>query len=237
MVDGQTITLGANSSGTTAVQVQDKTVGIWINSQSQFFAGDILPVVAHHDWTAIDNIRPWPTAQSRLGYAFELQVPSASRSGSGEIYAGPALIFRNSLNGKQFFYYVTAYDPRGSSSLALQERVIHDGCSTCTGLPIVASSFKGNTTFGSKTANSAGYSDTTWGGFRYFEYRINWTQFQAALNALRTTTGDQTWSTNPGDYQLMHFNYNPEVSAVAGQGTGTIGSSIRNITLASYMQQ
>ncbi len=214
-----------------AVQVRGDEIGFWFQSEKWPHEGEIIPTVAHYDWTVQDDIRPWQIPGSELGYSFELQVPTASVSGTGAVYVTPVFAFRNVLSGKSFWWVSQAFDLRPPNA----EGVIYDSCSTCTGLPIVVTTIADGMKFLRRAEGSTGFTQGTWTGYQWYGLRISRGKFTRALHALVAKTGPAAgYTTSPGDYQLIHFNFNPEVYAPQGQGQGQLGLSVRRLHIARY---
>jgi hypothetical protein len=213
-----------NQENATAVQIKDRTVGIWLNTASVSKVGEIIPIVAQYDWPSDMLIRPWQERKNVLSLAFEMQVPFAERKGEGQVYVTAPFIFHDTSLNRAFWFNLQIFDLRGPQP----EQVIDDACAECTGQAIVVSSFAKDTRFGHIASNSALFSALPWQGFRSFEYRITASEFARTIAALRANTG-QNWSSQLSRYRLTHVNINPEIYAPRERGDGKIGLSVRNI--------
>lgn len=224
----------STTPGVPAVQVRDDTVGFWFDSEAWPHDGEIIPTVVHWDWTPADNLRPFTSPGSAVGYDFDLQVPTASVGGAGAVYVTPVLMFRHAGTGKPFWFVAQAFDLRPPNA----EGVFYDACSTCTGLPIVISTLAPGSAFLHLAPGSATFRQTPWSGFTHFGLRITRATFALALQALVAKTGPSAgYSTSPEDYQLIHFNFNPEVYAPTGLGSGQLGLSVRRIHVGRFAAQ
>jgi hypothetical protein len=219
---------GSNkNTNSTAVQLKDRTVGIWLNTANIACSSEVIPIVAQYDWPSNTLIYPWQDRENVLSIAFEMQIPFAERRGEGQAYVTAPFLFHDTSLNKAFWLNLQIFDFREP----LPEQVIHDACVECTNQPIVVSSFTKNTHFGRIASGSALFSAVPWHGFRYFEYRISAAEFTRIIAALRENTG-QVWSFEFGHYRLTHVNINPEIYAPCQQGDGKIGLSVRSITVA-----
>ncbi|MBI3283070.1 LamG domain-containing protein [Candidatus Curtissbacteria bacterium] len=221
-----------NTGGTTAVQVKDATGGIWINSTSIAHSGTLIPITPGYWWDAASRPRPWTTAGIELSYAFELKVPTATRKNDGEVYIIPYFFFRDTVSGKAFWYGAQTFDLRP----AFAETVLFD---SATNSPIALSSINTGTAWTHLGPNSSTFQQAPWSDFKYFEFRINVDDFQKALAAVRIMDPKicsfcSSFSTDPTNYLLEHFNLNPEVYDAPTGSSGQLGLAFRNIVLASY---
>jgi len=223
-----------NTTGTSAVQLRDGTVGLYVNSASAGVTpnGDILPAVMHVDFPSTADHRPFISANEELVYALDLQVPTAQRTGGGEVYAAAVLRFQETLSGRQVWFSIQALDLRGPQP----EQTILDSCAACSQMPIILTTFAPGMRFGHVASDSATFSAAPWSGYRHFEFRVNRAEFSAAIQDVKTrfALNDAQLSPDASDYRLIHLNVNPEVYAPAGGG-GRIGVSIQNVVLARHL--
>lgn len=230
---------GPNTTvGTSAIQLRHRTFGMWFNSEQAGVttSGDILPIVAHFDFPEAQNIRPFSSTSSELAYRFELQIPTAQRIGSGELGAGANFMFRDARPGspgRRVWYTMVAFDLRP----APPESVFVDSCANCSGFPIIDTVFGPNLRYGHMAPGSASFTSTPWTGFRAYDFRVSASELSVALADTQHTFGlsEAELSSNPADYRLVHFNFNPELYAPAGSG-GRLGVSVRNIVVARYLR-
>jgi hypothetical protein len=220
----------------SAIQMRGRTIGVWLNSGSTDvpMTGEILPGVAHFDLPASAVPKPFAVPNVELSMAVEIQIPTAKRWGSGVPYAAAVYRFADQRPGNEarlVWFSMVVYDPRG----APPDNVMIDGCSTCSGAPILMSAAVPGRGFLALAPGSAQFSDTPWSGFRRFDFRVGAEQLGAALAAAKEKFGldDHQLSPDPADYGLIHINLNPEVFAPAGGG-GAIGFSARGLTVARY---
>ena len=76
---------------------------------------------------------------------------------------------------------------------------------------------------------SATYSDQPFREYRHFEFRVGNKELQTALRAMKGRWSElAAVSEEPSDYQLTHFNVNPEVYAPSGS-RGRLGLTLRDI--------
>jgi hypothetical protein len=220
----------------TAAQMRGSAVGMWINSGSTNvpFTGEILPVVAHYDFPAARTPMPFRTlgAPGELSFALDAKVPSASRWGAGVSYAATVFRFKDTKPGnesRQVWLSIVLFDPRG----AADDSVILDGCSTCSGYPILLTSYAPSRRFGALGPGSSTATTSTFSDWRHFDYRISPASFAAALAETKQTFSldDRQLSGDPADYSLVHFSLDPEVYAPAGGGA-SIGFAARALSIS-----
>jgi hypothetical protein len=68
-----------NNTNSTAVQLKNRTVGIWLNTANIACSSEVIPIVAQYDWPSNTLIYPWQDRENILSLAFEMQIPFAER--------------------------------------------------------------------------------------------------------------------------------------------------------------
>lgn len=213
----------------TAVQVRGREIGIWIDSDHpRPHRGALIPVCPGYWWWDLDRA-PWPFREPgrELSFSFDLKVPTATRQGNAEVYICAYLLFRERKTNRQFWFGASLFDPRGADRFP--DTVHLDDWEGGTGLPILFSALDRRSDWLDPGPDSAEFADHTFEQYRRFDVRVGAAGLQAAITALKKrlpTAVDA--SEDPADYQLIHFNVNPEVSAPAGS-RGQIGLALRDI--------
>lgn len=223
-----------SNQGTSAIQIKDKTGGIWINSSSVPHSGGLYTITpAQWWWDSAGQPKPWINAENGLSFSFEAKIPTAVRSGGAEVYFSPCLLFTDSVSGKSIWYCVQTFDLRP----AFSERIHFDGWSGGTNLPIVVSVMNTGTTFTHLGPDSSIFQQAPWNDFKYFEFRITSEEFRRAIVAVNVQYPPSVLSPDPINYSLVHFNLDPEVYDSPAGSVGKIGMAYRNIKIARYQKQ
>ena len=98
-----------------------------------------------------------------------------------------------------------------------------------TQLPILFSALNTKSRWLHPGPRSSLFTDQPFADYRTFEVRVSAAELQAALGAMRKARPSlAAASADPRDYQLTHFNINPEVFAPAGS-RGRLGMAIRDV--------
>jgi hypothetical protein len=78
------------------------------------------------------------------------------------------------------------------------------------------------------------FTDKPFADYRHIEVRVTAPQLRAALLAMKKAMPKlATASEDPRDYQLIHFNINPEVFAPQGS-RGQLGLALRNVRVELF---
>lgn len=218
------------SANATAVQGYGDTLGLWLNTASAGFTGELLPMTPVYDWSGSEQVLPFQTAGRELSFSFELQVPTAERQGQAEVYVNAYFLFRNARTNLQFWYGAAVFDLRGTPS----EYVKVDDWEGGTGLAILNSVLADGGSFSHRGPGSASFQARTWPAFRYFDFRISEAEFQAGLGMLAQQSSAFV-GTSPQEYLLTHVNLNPEayISKTAGTGNeARLGLAVRKMKVS-----
>ena len=220
-----------DSKPASGIQARNRTVGIVIDSQSiDTNRMDIItPTVIHYDWENTSIVRPFSDHDTGLVFSLDAQIPHAATEGGGVVQTAIYFAFLDTISGMQFWYGALLYDSRGEE--AYGERVGLDNCRICTGLPIVQTLPGEDGRYGSAHDGSQRAAVDAWRGFRRFSLYITPANFRAAiqdLTAKHPSMGDL--SPHPEDYELLHFNVNPEIFTPPG-ARASIGLSVTGIEI------
>lgn len=212
--------------GTTALQAYGDEIGVFLAPEKAFRTGVIQPVVYEYNWDPETAPEPWQEPGAELSYSFELQVATASSAGGAVPYITAPVVLRDKTGGKSFWVNPAAFDLRGFG----EERPWTDSCPTCTQMAMVSSKFASGTRYVKLGPGSSISQSSPWRGYRRFEYRVSADQVKAMASALGAA-----FSTDPKDYQLTHFNLNPEISFPEG-AKGYLGTSFRKISISVIIE-
>ena len=220
-----------DSKPASGIQAKNRTVGIVIDSQSidTHRMDAITPTVIHYDWGNTSIIRPFSDDDTGLVFSLYAQIPHTATEGGGVAQTAIYFSFLDTISGIQFWYGALLYDSRGEESYG--ERIGIDNCKICTGLPIVQTLPGEDGRYGSAHDGSQRAAVDTWRGFRKFSLYITPANFRAAIQDLaakHASMGDL--SPRPEDYELLHFNVNPEVFAPPG-ARASVGLSVTGIEI------
>jgi hypothetical protein len=218
---------------TTAVQVHGREIGIWIDSDHPRPAlGALLPITPAYWWQELSRA-PLPFNDSNrepnreLAIAFDLKVPTAGREGAAEVYVTTNFLFRDTRSKQAFWLAATLFDPRGEARFP--DTVHMDTWEAGTQLPILFSALNTKSRWLHPGPRSSLFTDQPFADYRTFEVRVSAAELQAALGAMRNARPSlAAVSADPRDYQLTHFNINPEVFAPEGS-RGRLGMAIRDV--------
>jgi hypothetical protein len=213
----------------TAVQLRGTAIGIWIDSDHpRPERGSLLPVCPAYWWWNVQSA-PWPFRETdrQLAFSFDMQVPTAQRDGNAEVYVCAYFLLRDSRSSRHFWLGATLFDPRGADRFP--DTVHRDNWEAGTGLPILFTALDERSRWLHPGPGSAWFTDTPFTGYRRFEFRVSESELRCAVGAMKDRWADYAQvSANPRDYQLTHFNVNPEVYAPAGS-RGRLGLTLRDI--------
>lgn len=213
----------------TAVQLRGTEIGIWIDSDHpRPERGSLLPVCPAYWWWDVESApRPFRAAGSQLAFAFDLRVPTAQRDGEAEVYICAYFLLRDRRSGRQFWLGATLFDPRGEDHFP--DTVHRDNWEAGTGLPILFTALNARSRWLCPGPDSAHFTAAPFIGYRPFELRVSASQLRYVIQAIKDRWPDHAgMSDDPSDYQLVHWNVNPEVYAPAGS-RGRLGLSLRAI--------
>ena len=213
----------------TAVQVRGRELGIWIDSDHpRPRRGALLPVCPAYWWWNQDRA-PWPfrEADRELSFSLDLKVPSAERQGQAEVYICAHFLFRDQRSHQQFWFGASLFDLRGAERFP--DTVDVDNWEGGTGLPILFSALNEHSAWLHPGPGLSQFTDRPFDDYRRFDFRVGATELRAAIAAMRKRPPKLAdASEDPRDYQLLHFNVNPEVYAPEGS-RGRLGLAMRDI--------
>jgi hypothetical protein len=213
----------------TAVQLRGRELGIWIDSDHpRPRRGALLPVCPAYWWWNQDRA-PWPfrEADRELSFSFDLKVPSAERQGQAEVYVCAHFLFCDQRSHRQFWFGASLFDLRGAERFP--DTVHVDNWEGGTGLPILFSALNQGSAWLHPGLGSSQFTDRPFDDYRRFDFRLGTAELRAAIAAMRKRLPKLAdASEDPRDYQLLHFNVNPEVYAPEGS-RGRLGVAMRDI--------
>lgn len=211
-------------AGTTAVQAQDGTIGLWFNSR------DLDPPKGNGSlpddsgdtgsmtigcWTASPERFVFGPATERLEVSFDLHVHHDATYAFG-INHGVAFVkvnlFFNDSQGEGVILSVVAYDKRGVGAIPVE---IHgDLTGTTTAMPIADVALSDNAlardggAWISKAPTSESFQEQPYpdAGFKHFAFYVTRETFQNLVNNVRQVTdGGQAYASDISQYKLTHF--------------------------------
>lgn len=215
----------------TAVQMHGTEIGIWIDSdQPRPRNGFLIPVCPAYWWWDLEQApRPFQNTEVQLSFSFDMKVPTAQRQNGAEVYVCAYLLLRDRHSGRQFWLGPSLFDLR--SAERFPDTVHFDDWEGGTKLPILFSALNAQCAWFHPGPNSACFTNQTFNEYRRFDFRVGPSELSAALAAMKGRWPDlEAMSADPADYQLTHFNINPEVYAPEGS-RGQLGVALRNIRL------
>ena len=217
------------TADTTAVQVHGREIGIWIDSDHpRPSIGALLPITPACWWIDMSLApKPFMAANRELSMTFDLRVPTSIREGKAEVYVTANFLFHDSRSRQSLWLAVTLFDPRGEASFP--DTVHMDDWEGGTQLPILFSALNAKSLWLHPGPDSSLFTDKPFADYRRINVRVSAAELRVALSAMRKAMPKlATASEDPRDYQLAHFNINPEVFAPTGS-RGRLGLSIRDV--------
>ncbi|MHB0956793.1 MAG: hypothetical protein ACYC0X_12720 [Pirellulaceae bacterium] len=213
----------------TAVQLRGTEIGIWVDSDHpRPGQGALIPVCPAYWWWDVKTApRPFQDPRHQLSFALDMQVPTAEREGEAEVYICAYFLLRDPRSGRQFWLGATLFDPRGAARFP--DLVHFDDWEGGTRLPILFTALNDHSAWLHPAPGSAHFAHEPFTSYRRFEFRVGSQELLTAVHAMKGRWPD--WaeaSEDPSDYQLTHFNVNPEVYAPAGS-RGRLGLALRDI--------
>jgi len=213
----------------TTVQLLGREIGIWIDSDYPRPAlGSLLPVCPAYWWWDLSRAPdPFRDAHRELSFSFELKVPTAVRQGTAEVYITTNFLFRDKRSKQQFWLAAFLFDPRGEERSP--DTVHLDNWEGGTQLPILFSSLNLRSQWLHPGTGSSQFTDKPFEDYRRIDVCLGPEELRAAIASMRKAMPQfAAASEDPRDYQLIHFNINPEVSAPQGS-RGQLGLALRDI--------
>jgi hypothetical protein len=217
--------------GGTAVQMRATEIGIWIDSDHpRPRQGSLIPVCPGYWWWDVTKApRPFQRPDLELSFSLDMKVPTAQREGNAEVYVCAYLLLRDQRSGRQFWLGPSLFDLRNAERFP--DTVHFDDWEGGTKLPILFSALNERSAWFRPGLGSACYTDRPFAEYRRFEFRVGHTELRAAIAALKQRWPEwEDLSEDPADFQLTHFNVNPEVHAPIGS-RGRLGLAMRDIRL------
>ncbi|MEN3940603.1 hypothetical protein WJU23_04855 [Prosthecobacter sp. SYSU 5D2] len=216
-------------AGATAVQLHGRETGIWIDSDHPRPAlGLLLPITPAYWWWDLSRApMPFKETGRELAMSFDLKVPTALAEGAAVPYVTMNFLFRDTHSQQQLWLAATLYDPRGESRLP--DTVHMDNWEGGTQLPILFSALNTQSQWLHPGPGSALFSDKPFTQYRPISVRVSAAGLRAALLAMKKARPKLVAvSEDPRDYQLIHFNINPEVYAPTGS-RARLGLALRDV--------
>jgi hypothetical protein len=154
-------------------------------------------------------------------------VPTPQRQGKAEVYLCAHFLFADSRSKRQFWFGASLFDLRSAD--CFPDTVHVDAWEVGTGLPILFSALNRKSAWLHPGPGSAQFTDRALDDYRRFDFRLGPTELRAAIAAMKKRLPQMAGaSDDPRDYQLRHFNVNPEVYAPEGS-RGQLGLALRDI--------
>lgn len=233
------------TAGSTAVQAAGNTVGFLIDSASlttpSTGSGTLFPIVAQYNFPKARQFKPFAEPGKTLVYAMQAQVPYAKGEGNcgltGSACAYATLYFdiQDVTTGLEFWYGATLFDTRGTPNGLgfLGETINYDGNTqqAIIGAVVNLSAAEG-AMFTTALPTSKGFQSQTWTGYKPFQFAMTARNLRNAIHAVKSTFPQQygALSDDPANYQVFHFNFNPEVAYFGGNAS--IGVAFNNIRIS-----
>ena len=193
------------TTGSTAFQGYLNTVGLWFNTASDFFLGDLIPMTMCYDFPAADVTKPFATPNRELSYSFEMKIPTAERKGHAEVYACAYFMFQHETTGNTFWFGTSMFDLRGR----FPESVIVDDWAGGTKLAIAGTAMADGMEFSHRGPDSSLFQSAAWNDWKYFDFRVSEDEFQNVIDAAAAEHAAFA-GTRAEEYRLVHINMNPE---------------------------
>jgi hypothetical protein len=215
----------------TAVQVRGRELGIWIDSdRPRPQRGDLIPVCPAYWWLEPQRApRPFEAANRELSFALDLKVPTAEREGKAEVYVCVYFLFGDRRSKQHFWFGASLFDLRGAERFP--DTVHVDDWEGGTGRPILFTALRPGSVWLHPGPGSAHFAQRTFGDYRRFEFRVGPNELRTAIAAMKKRLPKSAEASDePQDYQLLHFNANPEVYAPQGS-RGRLGLAIRDLQI------
>jgi hypothetical protein len=192
-----------NLVGSSTAQMQEGTVGAYLNSQ------DLPPSTADQKMMISPEFRfppgsqpvPFASAQAMLSGALNLQVPTAV---GPETYVRADLLFEGQ-NGVRISYGIGLF--RNGKA---QNPVVGSGYDAPSNTYMLNSPLGVDQRYLARAADSAVMTGTPWSGWRHFEWSISEAQFANALQYLAAQFPGKLTSTDPSRYVLAEIHLNAE---------------------------
>jgi hypothetical protein len=230
------LVVGRGWPGATGIQTQGRQIGINIHSQSvpQNIAsrGGLGTVVVGYNFKVVDRIKPFAKRSNRLRYSFEMKVPRSYYLGDGVTQVVAYFLLLDVVHKQAIWYGFNAFDSRGIHHLynVGADSVMWD---PGTNLPIVHSAFGYGRYFATTDFGSTAFTGYPFAGYHSYSITISGSQLGGAIQSLKTRYPHLVGrlSDNPADYELRHFNFNPEIFVPNQLHFAHIGLTVRNLEI------
>jgi hypothetical protein len=192
-----------NLSGSSTAQMQDGTVGAYLNSQDLPLstADQKMMITPQFIFSAGKQPVPFASAQSLLSGSLDAQVPMAVGS---DTYVTADLLFEEVATGVRISYGVEIFHNGGNHP------VVGAGYDSPSNTYMLNSPLGLDQTYVTLASGSAPWSGKTWTGLRHFEWSISQAQFVSGLKYLTTQFPGKVTSTDPSQYVLAEIHLNAE---------------------------
>ena len=136
-------------------------------------------------------------------------------------------LLRDERSGRNFWLGASVFDLRGETQFP--DTVHFDDWEGGTQLPILFTALNDRSAWLHPGPGSQHFQDQPFSSYRRFEFRVGASELRKVVRAMKQRwpkLGDM--SEEPRDYQLTHFNINPEVYAPS-ESRGRLGLALRAI--------
>jgi len=210
-----------NQTGTSTAQMEDDTVGAYINSQDlpQSSADQKMMITPQFIFDLGSQPVPFASPQTALSGSMDLQIPTAVGS---DVYVVADLLFKD-VSGVRISYGIKIFSNGGTNP------VVGSGYAIDSGTYILNSPLGVDERFVTRATDSASATGTPWTGWRHFEWSISEAQFVSALEYLMAQFPAAVKSTDPAQYVLAEVHLNAEFHD--GGKPAALGWSMRQLKL------
>jgi hypothetical protein len=191
-----------NQTGTSTAQMEDDTVGAYINSQDlpQSSADQKMMVTPQFIFAPGSQPVPFASPQTSLSGSMDLQIPTAVGS---NVYVVADLLFKD-VSGVRISYGIKVFSNGAANP------VVGSGYDAPSGTYMLNSPLGVDQRYVTQGADSASATGTPWTGWRHFEWSISEAQFVSALEYLTAQFPAAVKSTDPAQYVLAEVHLNAE---------------------------
>jgi hypothetical protein len=192
-----------NQSGSSTAQMQDGTVGAYLNSQDlpPSTADQKMMITPEYIFPSGAQPLPFASAESSLSGSLEAQVPMAVGS---DTYVTADLLFEDVVTGVRISYGVEIFHNSGGHP------VVGAAYDPPSNTYMLNSPLGVDQRYVTLASGSAQWSGTPWSEWRHFEWSISQAQFVSGLHDLTTQFPGKVTSTDPSKYVLAEIHLNAE---------------------------
>lgn len=201
-----------DSIGSTAVQADGGTVGVYLNSNdldsSLEWKMMIEPEV---DFNKSSGLFVFSKANQMIVVSMDLQIPTAvdQNVGTSNTYANIDLLFTDTVSGTTVSIDPNLFHNHKPLGASTTERLSVD---SVTGNILVNSPIMSGTVYTTKLFGSDVYQGAPWTGWKHFRAGITYQQCAAALDSVQKAHPEITnLSVNPATYYFTRFHLNAEL--------------------------